>query len=346
MATFRYLDRADVRTCLDGIDLLEVIAEVLRGHAQGRSALPTEGYLPWTNSSGDYTRAIAMLGAVPSRQGMAYGMKLINASVGNPRRGIERAGGLSFLFDPETARPLVMAEAALMSAMRTAGYTMLSARHIGPDHWSRFGLIGCGTLARAHIDLLAQVFPDVSHVHFFDADPGAAIAFDAWLQRSHPELSRHRADSAQDVAAAADVLVTLTTSDAPYLPASSLSPGTLVAHVSLDDLTADAFLRAQAVYVDDAQLVRDNPRRVLGRLMQDGAVREPSTTAGDGDRHAGRALDGTLGDVLLGRCEPRRPASGFVVSNPFGMAILDVGLLDAVATEAVQRDLGQRLVLQ
>jgi N-[(2S)-2-amino-2-carboxyethyl]-L-glutamate dehydrogenase len=42
-----------------------------------------------------------------------YGMMLINASVSNPAKGMERAGGLSFLFDPETARPVMIAEARI-----------------------------------------------------------------------------------------------------------------------------------------------------------------------------------------------------------------------------------------
>lgn len=337
----RFLDRNAVRTCLAEVDVLDVVARTLCSHAEGASALPAEGYLPWSNGTGDYTRAIAMLGAVGSGAETAYGMKLINASVGNPRLGMERAGGLSFLFDPETARPIVMAEAALMSAMRTAGYTMLSARHLGPHAWTVLGIIGCGTLARAHVDLVVRVFPDVTDVHFHDTDPRCAAAFGAWLAAEHPQLHLTAHESAREVAGDAQVLVTLTTSSTPYMPAAWFAAGSLVAHVSLDDLMPDALLAAEALYVDDVGLVRDNPRRILGRLMHEGAVSERGTRPAEG----GRPLDGTLGDILLEHIAPHRPASGYVVSNPFGMAILDVGLLHAVAAVAEERKLGQTLIL-
>lgn len=126
-----FLSRPAVLACLDKLDPVEVAADVLRVQAAGRTEIPAEGYLPWTNSDGAYSRAIAMLGALHREEGPVYGMKLINAAVNNPSKGIERAGGLSFVFDPETARPKLIAEAGYLSAVRTAAYTMVSLRALG-----------------------------------------------------------------------------------------------------------------------------------------------------------------------------------------------------------------------
>jgi ornithine cyclodeaminase/alanine dehydrogenase-like protein (mu-crystallin family) len=150
-------------------------------------------------------------------------------------------------------------------------------------------------------------------------------------------------DGAHDLRplSAAQLAITLTVSDTPYAMIDWFRPGTFVAHVSLDDLRPDVFAGAEAVYVDDVGLVRENPRRILGRLMRDGLVAEPGGSAASG----GRPLTGTLGDVLLGRVGARRPVDGVVVSNPFGMSILDVGLVDAVHAVAVAEGLGVRLDL-
>ncbi len=125
------------------------------------------------------------------------------------------------------------------------------------------------------------------------------------------------------------MLVTTTTSDRGWLPAAWLRPGTFIAHVSLDDLLPDVFHGARGLFVDDIGLVRDNPRRVLGRLMRDDGV----------------TPDGTLGQVLTGRVPAVRPTTGHVVSNPFGMAVLDVGLLDAVHRVARAKGYGHDLAL-
>jgi ornithine cyclodeaminase len=339
----RFLDRAAVDDCLRKIDPADVIAATLRHHAQGRTELPPEGYLSWTNSEGAYSRAIAMLGAVPSGGGTAYGMKLINASVSNPRHGMERAGGLSFLFDPETARPVTVAEAGRLSAVRTAAYTVVSLRELGPPDWDAVGLIGTGMLAATHVDLLVDAFPALRRVHVYDLDPDRAAAFRRTVGARHPGLTVEVAPDARAVAAGAPVLITVTTSNDPYLPAEWLPAGGFVAHVSLGDLTEEVFLGAEALYVDDAELIQDNPRRIMGRLMREGSLvwpHDPGAPTG-----AGRVIDGSLGQVLLGQVPARRPSTGYVVSNPFGMAVLDVALMNAVAAVAEQVDAGQRLAL-
>jgi len=87
-------------------------------------------------------------------------------------------------------------------------------------------------------------------------------------------------------------------------------------------------LEAEAVFVDDAALVRDNPRRILGRLMAEGKIHETV---------------GTLGEVLVGTRQAVRPQDGVVVSNPFGMSILDIALLARVARTAEEAELGSLL---
>src|SRR5439155_24920218 len=165
----RVLDRAQVRACLASVDVPGVVADTLVRHARGATVLPAEGYLPWTNSVGAYCRSVAMLAAVRGADGTTspadlYGLKLINAAVSNPARGMERAGGLGFLFDQETGRPRLMAEAGLLSAARTAGYTVVSLRQLGPSGWGSASLLGAGTLARAHVDAMARHFPGLREI--------------------------------------------------------------------------------------------------------------------------------------------------------------------------------------
>lgn len=339
-----FLDRRAVRECAARVDLCAVTEEILRRHAEGRTHLPPEGYLPWTNAEGAYCRSLAMLGAVDARDGhpAAYGGKLINAATSNPAHGRERAAGISLLFDPETARPTVLAEAGWLSAARTAAYTMVSLRHLGPGDWDALTVIGCGTLARAHLDLLAGAFPEVTQVQLHDLDHARTRAMAEWTHEHHPRLRVRVHEGTEEAVRAAPVLLTTTTTDKGYIPARWLGAGTFVAHVSLDDLLPDVFSTAQALYVDDVSLVAENPRRVLGRLMAEGDVLPPSPDPSSG---AGRALRGTLGQVLTGAVPAVRPSTGHVVSNPFGMSVLDVGLLAQVRRVAEAEGLGQRLSL-
>lgn len=354
-ATFplRILDRAEVRRCLAGLDPVGITEAVLRQHAAGTVRLPAEGYLPWHNSVGGSCRSLAMLGALTgdpaggrdgegnSEGNLVTGLKVINAATSNPARGLERASGVGLIFDSETAQPVLLAEVGLISALRTAAYTVVSVRHLGPLAWNTLALIGAGTQAWMHLELLAAEVASLRWVRVHDVEAERAAALVARATARYPGIELVAVEHAAAAVTGAQVVVTVTASTRPYLGPDELEPGTFVAHVSLDDVDARVLIGAEGLFVDDVGLVRDNPRRILGALMATGQVLPP-----DGDPSApGRPLDGTLGDVLTGIRPAIRPGTGVVVSNPFGMAVLDVGLLDAVRREAERLDLGRSVDL-
>jgi ornithine cyclodeaminase len=144
-------------------------------------------------------------------------------------------------------------------------------------------------------------------------------------------------DSARECAARADLLVTTTTATEGYIGFDWLRPGALVAHVSLSDLLPEVITRADLVMVDDWELVSHDRRRLLGLMYGAGDLLPPGA-AGEA-----RAVDGTLGDVLTGRHPGRGRVQDIVVSNPFGMAILDLAVAREVLAVAVKHGLGVQL---
>jgi ornithine cyclodeaminase/alanine dehydrogenase-like protein (mu-crystallin family) len=324
----RVLDRGIVERCVAAFDPLDVVESALRSHAAGSTVLPAEAYMEWGNQAGAHCRSIAMPGGVQGQDGPVYGVKIINAAVSNPSAGMDRAGGVTMLFDPDTARPYLMADAGYLSALRTAAYTLLSLRHLGPRECESISLIGCGALAREHLRLFARYYPSITTAYAYDLDQDRIGALADWAALSTQGIKIVSCHSAPAAVAASTVVITVTTSRKPYIERDWLRPASFVAHVSLDDLTESVFLAAEAVFVDDALLVRDNPRRILGRLLAEGKI---SDTAG------------TLGEVLMGTRQATRPHDGVVVSNPFGMSILDIALLEKVARTAEEADLGSLL---
>jgi ornithine cyclodeaminase/alanine dehydrogenase-like protein (mu-crystallin family) len=324
----RVLDRGVVERCASVFDPLDVVESALRSHARGGTVLPAEAYMEWTNSAGAHCRSISMPGGILGRDGPAYGVKIINAAVSNPGAGLDRAGGVTMLFDPGTTRPYLMADAGYLSALRTAAYTMLSLRHLGPQACESVSLIGCGALAREHLRLFARHYPSITTAYVHDLHPGRMRALADWAALCTPEITVVLCDSARAAAAASTVLITVTTSRKPYIERDWLRPACFIAHVSLDDITEDVFLTAEAIFVDDDKLIRDNPRRILGRLMAEDKI---------------HATAGTLGAVLVGTRQAIRPHDGVVISNPFGMSILDIALLEQVARTAEEAGLGTLL---
>lgn len=319
------LDRPTIARELAEIDVRDVVRGALVAHTRQQTLLPAEGYMSWTNPEGAYSRSLAMLGALTGGEPALYGAKIVNAAVSNPDRGIERAGGVALLFDPETARPTVIAEAGMISAVRTAAYTIVSLEEVGPTSPAAVSVLGCGTLARTHLELLDRYVSSVEVVHAYDRDPVRAGALAAWSSERLERVRVLPSASAPDCVRASDVLITTTTSATPYIDETWLERPTFVAHVSLDDVDGSVFHAAEAVYVDDLELVVDNPRRILGHLL----AQDASLAAGQRT-----TVTGSLGEVLTGAAPAIRPGRSHVVSNPFGMAILDVALLGAIRDRA------------
>jgi ornithine cyclodeaminase len=248
------------------------------------------------------------------------------------------------IFDPETARPLVVMEAAYVSALRTASVSMAAMSRLTLPGVDEVALIGCGTLAKAHLAVLPS---SVTTVRLFDLDRGRATALADALRAGAgtAHLRTVVADDVESCVRGTGLVIPVTTVTEGYLPYAWLEPGSVLIHVSLDDVLPDVVHQAEAVFVDDWGLVSQDPRRLLGRMFRSGDLLAP-----DGSGHPGvparpgaRRVDATIGEVLLGTHPGRRTDSGVILVNPFGMSILDIAFGSAVYEQALELELGTRL---
>jgi N-[(2S)-2-amino-2-carboxyethyl]-L-glutamate dehydrogenase len=330
-----YLGPGEVDLALRGVDVLGVTKRTLVAHAQGRTVIPEEAYLPWTSATGAAARSLNMPGCVDTGSGRILGTKIINGSFGNPERGIARAGGLTILFDPITARPTSVLAAGRISALRTAAVSALAVRHLAPPDATCLAVIGAGVQAAAHLELLADVMQHLQEVRVYDVAPRGAGQF---AERARAlGLAVQISSSAGEAVRNAHVVVTVTTASSGYIPLHWLAPGTLVCHVSLDDLLPDALLGADLLVIDDWSLVSSDRRRILGRLIGEGRVRSP------GQPGSGRAVDAELGQILDGQHPGRMSAEQRIVVNPFGMAVEDIALAHEVVAAARLQGIGRWL---
>lgn len=344
---FLYLTGRDVVDLCTNDMTLSAVDEALRLHALGRTILPSESYLAWQTPAGAQARCLAMPGAVDSRMGLAIGLKTINASLGNTSAGRARSDGFTILLDPESARPLAVMQAAHISAQRTAAVSAIGARLLAPRAHV-LAIVGCGTLGAAHGTLLSHAIPGIETVLLFDSQPGKMELLAGHLAGELPGRCQVRTtETAQACVRQADVVIFATTTTEGYVPYEWISHGAFVSHVSLDDLLPEVFELCDYLVVDDWQLVSGDERRILGKLAGSGRITGPA------DRHqacggspaatASRAVNATLGQLLIGQCSLPVRGGETSVCNPFGMAILDVALASAVFAAA--QEAGRGLVL-
>jgi ornithine cyclodeaminase len=320
-----YLAKREVELALGKVDSVAAVADVLVAHARSETILPAEAYLRWERG-GEVLRSLCM----PAVVGSSPGVKIINANPANPARGLPRASGLTLLFDPQTARPICLMEAARISCLRTAAVTAIAAELLATSRVERLALIGAGALARCHLHLLPRRLPELNEIRVYDLDPVRARALDG------DSRALVICESAEQAIRGAELIVPLTTTTVGYIRHEWLQPGALLVNVSLDDPLPEVVLRADKVFVDDWGLVAADDRRLLGRMLRDGSICGP-------DGNGSRGIDGELGELLIGVRPGRSHPDEIILVNPFGLAIEDLAIARQVYRQATTLGLGTLL---
>jgi hypothetical protein len=117
----------------------------------------------------------------------------------------------------------------------------------------------------------------------------------------------------------------------------------LVAHVWLDDVLPEVVRLADLVIVDDWPSMSRDDRRLLGRMYRSGELLGPLGNGPGVGASGARRVDATFADVLAGRHPGRTSPDQIILSNPFGMGILDVALAAEVLRAARQLGVGTPL---
>ena len=331
--SLRYLSRTDI-AAIGGehSDLyMAAVEDGFRLHAAGDFVQPLKPYLRSPRSTHIADRIIAMPAWIGGERATA-GLKWIGSKHDNPAaRGLERASALIVLNDPESNYPVAVLEAGLISAMRTAAVTGIAVRHLARANFSEVALIGCGPIAARQAQTLAEQFPGLTRLRLFDLRESTSEDLAARLRDSFPRLKTVIAASAEAAVRKCPVVVTCTVTDRPYLPFHWLSPGTLLANVSIMDVERDVFLKADKVVVDDWDQC-NREKKIINLLVEAG-------------QFSREKLHAELGEIVVGRKPGRENDREIILLNPMGMAIDDIACASAVLRRAEESGAGTVLPL-
>jgi ornithine cyclodeaminase/alanine dehydrogenase-like protein (mu-crystallin family) len=335
-----YLNRKDVVSVCADVDVVAAIRDVFKLHGLGQTVLPDEAYLGWTTPQGETVRSLSLPGYVGGSLNSA-GTKIINANIANPSRGLPRASGLTMIYDSVSVRVNCVMDSAYISSLRTAGVSALSAELFKGREIESLALIGAGVLAQAHIELLAKTLPHLRVIRIFDISTERVAALRAAVESvlQAKGIALQEISNAEEAIRGAQLIVPVTTTTTGYIQYDWLQPGAILVNISLDDPLPEVVLRADRVIVDDWKLVRDDPRRLIGRMYRAGQIIGPDESVSSVKDNQ-RCIDAQLGDVVISGKGKRSHLDDIILVNPFGLAIEDVALATHVYRKALQLGIG------
>jgi len=299
------LDRKDVQDLLDLDALLDSLAEGFKAISRGEAVVPPRNQVTLPGAG--------YLMAMPAWQpGAAVTVKLITVFEENHKLRLPSHQGLICAFDPVTGTPLALMDAAYITAMRTAGCSALSVRHLSRVNARVLAIVGGGVQGEAHLKLCSRIrdFGEIRISSYFVEDARR-------LARMHPKA--RATASTEEALRGADVVCLCTASGRAVFDPAWISPGTHISSVGYappgSELPTEFIPRVRLV-VESRRSFEAPP---VGCCELAGI--DPAT--------------GTdLGEILLGSSPGRRDDEEISLFKSMGHAIEDLAAANLVYARA------------
>ena len=329
-----YLNRTDVAQAggdHSGV-YVAALSEALTAHAKQDFVQPLKPYLRAQGKEGHIADRIIAMPSHIGGQDPVSGIKWIGSKHDNPaKRQLERASGVIILNDPETNYPIAVMEASLISSMRTAAVSVIAAQHLAKEGFTDLTIIGCGLIGDRQLQSMLEQFDHIQQVYVYDQFPEASDKFVSKWAAAYPDVNFVQASTAREAVEHAEVLITCTVTDQPYIEYEWLQKGVFISNISIMDIQKEVFVQADKVIVDDwSQANRE--KKTLNQLVLEGRFSED-------------ALHAELGQLLTGDKPGREHDDEIILLNPMGMAIEDISSAYHIYKRAQQQQIGTTLNL-
>ena len=303
---------AEIKKALEGVDLLPLIETGFVAYSRGLSVVPPVGELVFEDPPGDVHIKYGYI-----KGGDIYVVKIASGFADNPKRGLPSGDGLMLVFDQRTGvLQAALLDEGYLTNLRTAVAGAVVARYLAPRDVSAVGILGAGVQGRMQLDWLRRVRRfDEAVVWGVDEDELALFRRDM----EGPGLTIRTTLRAEEVAAAANLIVTCTPATRPLLRAEWIRPGTHISAIGSDtaakqELDAAILARADLVVVDS--LSQSELRGEVFRAVSAGAI--------------GRERLVELGRVIEDPGLRRASADEITVADLTGVAVQDIQISAAV----------------
>ena len=242
------IEEATLREAITPAIAVEVIRGAFRADGEGRTHVPPVINLDIPSARGEFHIKTAHI------DGVAHiAVKVASGFYDNPARGLPSGSGLIALFDAATGFPsALLLDNGYLTDIRTGAAGAVAADVLARPTIEVAGVIGSGLQARHQVRCL-RVVRSFSRI----------VAWSPTRERLEEYCREMRAEgydaraasSAEEVCAAADVLITATPARAPLIRAGWLREGMHVTALGSDspgkqELDPDCLDRADLVVVD------------------------------------------------------------------------------------------------
>jgi thiomorpholine-carboxylate dehydrogenase len=215
-----FISEDEVRAVLSYEALIPAIRAALIDYSAGRVVQPARTILRAGNTE-DWRNG--WFAVMPVVHGDVMGVKTVTFFAGNAEGGLHTHMAVVELLRRETGEPLAIMDGRLITEMRTAAVSAVAFAALAPLHFEErpksLGILGSGVQARAHLEAFRRVWPELREVRIWSQTMANA-------EKLATEVGGRTV--AIEEAAAAEVVLTVTSAQKPVLEGRWLRPDALV----------------------------------------------------------------------------------------------------------------------
>lgn len=254
------------------------------------------------------------------------GVKIVNIIPANRERGLPTIQAIVTLFDPITGCPLAVIEGGVLTALRTAAASAVSAKYMAPQEEGALAIIGTGYQARYQLKFVAHVFKPVE-IRIYDIREEAMNEFKKYGENLGFKIVK--CSKLEEVFRNARIVIEASTTKTPVIYGKYLEPPVHIisigAHIpdarALDD---DTIREAETIVVDSREAVL----RETGDIripLEKGIIKQENIVE--------------LGEIVAGQ-KISRKGKGITIFKSVGLAIQDACAAGLAYRLAKEKNIG------
>ncbi|KTD51863.1 ornithine cyclodeaminase [Legionella quinlivanii] len=315
--TLKLLSLSEVKQCISMPEAIDAMERAFIQLAQQKAALPLRTGIP----VGHNGLTLTMPGYLSDEK--ILGLKVVSVFPDNIQHNKPSINGTILLIDASTGEPLVLMDAAYLTALRTGAVSGLASKYFSRDVPSTVSILGAGVQAMTQLEAVAavrqieQVFVWSRHLESaekFAREMGAFYNIQACEQLSSALKN-------------SDIICTATASTEPLVNIDDLKPHVHINaigshHPSMQEISGDVLQKA-VVVVDQIDAVMKEAGEIINAVEQQKIKRESIIE---------------LGSWLLEKAAPVQER--LTVFKSVGLAIQDLAVAEVVYQNALKMNLG------
>lgn len=249
------LTEPEISRLLTMADLIPLMQDTLGRFSRGELVQPVRTNLSIRPAGGYYG---VMPAHLPGPDGGWFGLKSVSFFPGNEVRGMPTHLATILLLDGATGALRAVLDGRLITAMRTAAVSAVSADILARRDASRLALIGAGVQAHSHLEAIALV-RRLERVTVWSRSTARAENFAREMTASCA-CPIEAVPDVRECVAGADIVATVSSASEPVLKAEWLAAGAHLcvvgsSHPRKREVDSETVLRSR-VYVDSREAAR------------------------------------------------------------------------------------------